>query len=186
MSVIERIPTESDFDLLRGNVLSLNIGETPGQTANVTAEATCYTATHESGHRLDLLSIRAENLERWIEARRIESPSPWVRNLDGRLRLTIGRASSGEHWCELRQAQPKGAGWSNLFGASLEELDRGASVSVARELRVAGARDIGTRATVLGEEGRRRSSLCVLFDWENEAVAVLAFLLTRVLPLSRL
>ena len=183
MTVVEQIPTECGFEIVYAGDVDVTIAETPGQIAEVSGHAACFSATHAGGHRLDLLKVQSANGECWVEARRIESSSPWLRNLDGRLRLTIASTSQVQ-WTELRHARAKSAGWSNLFGATLSELDSGARVSVAQELRAVGALDLGSRRVVLGDEGRRRGALCASFENGNDAVPVLAFLLTRVMPLA--
>lgn len=159
--------------------------QTPSGASEQPASAACYRVVLPGGHHLDVLDVRAENGDRWIEARRIESTSPWVRSLDGRLRLTIQRRADGKHWCELRQARAKPAGWSNLVNASLSELDEGAGLDVAHELRAAGAAGVGTREDLLEDDGPRRRAMCVAFRADDEVTPVSAFVLTRVLPLVR-
>ncbi len=131
----ERIATQSGFEIVRAGLFDLQVTQMPAGADDVSGTAKVFTASHIDGHRLDLLAIRAANGESWVEARRIESESPWVRKLDGRLRLTIGRHPEVGSWCELRLAKPKPGGWSNLFGVTLEDLDAAAGVSVERELR---------------------------------------------------
>jgi hypothetical protein len=91
----------------------------------------------------------------------------------------------GAHaFCELRQARAKGESWANLYKASLAELDSSAGVSVAKMLRVAGAHDVGSREALLGDSDRRRAFLCTTFDDLVQEVPVMAFLLTRTIPLA--
>jgi hypothetical protein len=171
VSVVEWIPTDSGFEVLQGGSFSLVVSGTPARNARVDAVASRFTARHAAGRRLDILVVSAENGERRVEARRIESESPWVRKLDGRLRLTITDCSDVGSWCELRVAKPKPGGWSSLFGATLEGLDSAAGVSVEREPRRAGG-CVGSREDLLGESGPRRAAVCAVFETANERVPV--------------
>lgn len=69
--------------------------------------------------------------------------------------------------------------------ASQKELDEGAGLNVRTALVQAGARQIGTKVQLLHEAGTRRNYLCAIFPVEERLVPVVAFLLTRVLPLQR-
>ena len=51
------------------------------------------------------------------------------------------------------------------------------------ELQAIGASAFGTRGEVLGDDGQRRSFMCVMFDPDTSVVPVAAFLLTRPVPL---
>jgi hypothetical protein len=120
----------------------------------------------------------------WVECFEVTSPVALLQRLSGSLRLSILRAGTVAY-CELRQAQRKGDRWANLFKATHGELDEGAGISVARELRAGGAIDVGTREQLIGDDGPRRSYLCATFDPEDRHTPVLAFLLTRAMPLIR-
>jgi len=65
----------------------------------------------------------------------------------------------------------------------LADLNAGAGVNVIGELKSVGASALGTRAAVLGDDGMRRSFMCVTFDPDGSAVPIMAFLLTRAAPL---
>ena len=91
-------------------------------------------------------------------------------------------------WAELRQARlepARGPEWSNLFKASLEELDEGAGLDVRGFLAACCGGVVGERADVLGESGPRRRFICATFPDDSKDGPLMAYLLTRVLPLTR-
>jgi hypothetical protein len=73
--------------------------------------------------------------------------------------------------------------WSNLFKADRSELDEGAGLDTADIFRRAGAIHFGTKKKLLGATDRSRFFLCAIFEKENELFPVVAFVVTRVLPL---
>jgi hypothetical protein len=83
----------------------------------------------------------------------------------------------------LRQARLKEGGWSNLFAASLDELDEGAEMLVAEALLNLGAISVGTKADVIGATDKQKNLCCVVFPPAKVEVALGGYLLTRVLPL---
>jgi hypothetical protein len=113
---------------------------------------------------------------------RCDAPPAFDRLASGS-RLTVGEAPGGRALVELRQARLKGGNWSNLFKASLEELDAGARTDVVTALRDAGAVEVGTREDVLGDEGRRRSFVVATSPPTAQDVPVVAYVLTRIAPL---
>lgn len=183
--LFEQLEAATGWRVSPNGRVDISVDETPAEGANVKARATVYMASHPAGHSLDVLYVMAENGERWVEARRVKSPSVRLKRLDGRLRLTI-QPHQGQAYCELRQARAKGGSWANLYKATLDELSAGAGVGVHGLLGQAGAHSVGSRADVLGDTDRRRTFLCVRFDRDAEEVPIVAFLLTRVLPLSDL
>jgi hypothetical protein len=172
------------FTLTRNSSMSTTVEQTPSGMTDVPAEGYRFEALHPDGHVLELVHLKSGNGERWVECHVIDSPSILVRRVDGRLRLTTTAASHGTRFCELRQARPKGDRWANLYKATLTELDTRAGVKVAEMLRNVGAHEVGTRESLLGHRGPRRDYLCALFDEDNDLLPIVAFLLTRVLPLA--
>lgn len=158
------------------------VDETPGGVPAVRASASVRDAIHPDGHELELAYLHAPNGERWVQCRKVDSPVRLLDSVEDRLRLTI-QDDGPREWCELRQARATGERWSSLFRPTFAELDEAAGADVARELRARGALQVGTREAVLGDQGRRRSFPCVVFERGNEDVPLLAFVLTRVLPL---
>ena len=141
--------------------------------------------------RLDLSYTNWDNGERDIQtAYEVKGPAA-LRRLDvGRLRLPIqpvdDNRSSGKMYVFLRQARVKVDTynkWSNLFKASLRELDEGAGLDAAEIFKQAGAIHLGTKEKLLGATGRSRFFLCAIFEKENELFPVVAFVVTRILPL---
>ena len=60
-----------------------------------------------------------------------------------------------------------------------------AGVDIAEVLGRFGATDVGTRADVIGDEGKRRGFMCAVGDPTAKHLPVVARFLTRVLPLGR-
>jgi hypothetical protein len=178
------IRTENGFAIHRGDERDVSVAQTPARVSGVRATAYTYRLEHPDA-AMELRLVWAANGERWVEARDIETPWAMLLRIDGRLRLTIETVQPGIAACALRLARPKADGWSNLGDASLSELTRASGTPIGLELRRAGARDVGSRSAVLDETGRSRNRLIATFDDENEAVPVLAFVLTRVAPLVR-
>jgi len=98
--------------------------------------------------------------------------------------LRIGIHKSGRlRWIELAQARMKSANWSTAYRASKSELDQGANLKVVRLLKKAGAVEIGTKEKVLGNSGRKRFYLCSTFKNNSNSVPIVAYVLTRILPI---
>lgn len=184
VNAIASIQTESGFEIVERGVTDIVVEKSPDGAVGVRATATSYETTHSGGHRLGVHYVESATGERWVECHEVDSAIELLQRLRGSLRLAVLRfGDSG--YCELRQAQPKGERWANLFKADYAALDRGAGVSVARELRAVGATDVGSRELLLGDSSRRRSFLCATFEVRDQHVPILAFLLTRAMPLIR-
>ena len=90
-------------------------------------------------------------------------------------------------YAELRQALPKDNfdKHETLHPTTSEvDLDQGSGLSVFEELRKVGAQ-VGTKQNLLGETGKRGPYLCIRFPKDNLWVPVVAYVTTRVLPISR-
>jgi hypothetical protein len=165
---------------------SLRTGSTPsGQPSHGTAELFELSGPQRLG--LTVAVLRWHNGERNVQTdHRHTSPERLDRLRHG-LRLTLDHvpARPGMWWAELRQARvkPGPSQWSNLFKASLEELSAAAEVDVRAEFLHAGAAAIGTRSELLGDEGPRGTDLGVTFRDDNLLVPVVAYTITRVLPI---
>jgi hypothetical protein len=94
VSAITRIRTETASEIVRKQEFDLLVDETPSKARDVAARAARYGLSHHDGLGMELRLIAAENGERWVEARDVESPASFVRKVDGRLRLTILPAGS--------------------------------------------------------------------------------------------
>jgi hypothetical protein len=172
----------SGFRLGASTRADVFVDETPGGLPEVRASASIREAVHPDGHALELAYLAAPNGERWVQCQKVDSPVRLLDSVEDRLRLTI-QSVNGHDWCELRQARATGERWSSLFKPTFAELDEAAEADVNRELRSAGAVNVGTREALLGDTSRRRTFPCVVFERGDEHVPVLAFVLTRVLPL---
>lgn len=105
------------------------------------------------------------------------------------LRLAIQpvRSDHRDLYAELRQALPKDAfdKHETLHPTTSEiDLDQGAGLAVFEELKKVGAQ-VGTKRELLGETGKRGPYLCIRFSKDNLWGPVVAYLTTRVLPISR-
>lgn len=150
------------------------------------AEAHIFVARREDAGMLEIGHL-AFGRSSDVRCLRYSSDTPEVlHRLTHGLRMSIQEVDGGaKGWVELRQARIKPGAtpiWSNLYGATEDELDEGAGVSVRECLEALGGR-MGTRASLLSDDGRKRHALCVLFDRGNLAVPMAAYLLTRVAPL---
>jgi hypothetical protein len=143
------------------------------------------------GVKLDLAYTSWENGERDIQTDfEVKGPAA-LRRLDvGRLRLPVqavgGNGSLENMYVFLRQARVKVDTynkWSNLFKADRWELDEGAGLDTVDIFKRAGAIHLGTKEKLLGAADRSRFFLCAIFNKENEIFPVVAFVVTRVLPL---
>lgn len=112
-----------------------------------------------------------------------------MQTLHGRLRLGLNKVIKGrlkgQYSCSLKQACIKDDGiilHSNLFGATLKELDKFSGFDTQGTLIDFGATVIGTKEEVFGETGTSRNVLTVVFPPDSYAVPVAAFVITRVLP----
>jgi hypothetical protein len=150
--------------------------------------AVIYRATIAEEEYLDIAYAVWSTGERDVRALEVESSRRALRRLEHGLRLGVERHSSELSVVELRQARIRYDDlrqWSNLFKASRRELRDGAGVDVGRILRRAGTIDVGTKQDVLGEFGRHREFLCATFQRNAQWPPVVAYVLTRVLPLMR-
>jgi hypothetical protein len=90
-------------------------------------------------------------------------------------------------WIELSQSRVREDSFnqrSTLRRANWDELDRGAELDSIETLRQAGAIELGTKEEILGSDDKRRFYLCATFEEKNDLFPIVAFVVTRVLPLS--
>lgn len=104
------------------------------------------------------------------------------------LRLAIQPVPENPHlfYAELRQAIPKDPfdKHETLHPTISEaDLDDGAGISVFESLRQTGA-DVGTKAELLGETGKRSPYLCMRFPKDNIWAPVVAYTATRIMPMK--
>jgi hypothetical protein len=157
-------------------------GETPEGFASV-GRGRLYEVSGPGGLRLTVRDTRWDNGERDVVAsERHDSPQRFD-TLVERLRLPVAQRG-GDLYAELRHVRLKPNGRGNLFAPSEKELDGGAGVQVARELRRHGALRVGTREDLLGDEGRTRGRLGMRVPHDAEVLPVIAYVLTRVGPVA--
>jgi hypothetical protein len=155
-------------------------GQTPGRV-DATGTARRYKITGPGRLHLQVLDVTWDNGERDIRTvERNGSPQRFDRLCHG-ARLGILKAGP-DLMVELRQARMTTADWSTCHKADLPALDAGAQTNTAKALRQAGAKHVGTRSEVLDDTSCRRNYLCAAFVAEATTVPIVAYTLTRVLP----
>ena len=135
---------------------------------------------------LEVKDTRFDNGDRHVAADFVHSSSKALRRLEHGLRLSVYPAERNILWVELSQAQPKAwdpGQWSTLRKASMTELSEGAGTDIRAILMKVGATRVGTKALLLGHDDKRSGYCCATFPKSAEWVPVVAYVLTRVLPL---
>ncbi|MBC9820517.1 hypothetical protein [Terrabacter sp. MAHUQ-38] len=134
---------------------------------------------------LELTYQRWEDGGQCAVTSRVDSPPEYER-LVNRLRMGVRASDDGTDVCELGIAK-----WDhkNPFGsmrqATVADLDAALDGSASAFLVEAGALDTGTRAEVLGDQGRRRNYLCARFPAGDPLGPLVAFVITRIVPMLR-
>ena len=173
------------------NQIERTSGRTTGREEKI-GQNRIFEFLDDGGHYVKIAYAVWSNGERDIRPIEAEGSRSLERLNKGGLRLDIYSVRKGPYksrdnlFCVLRQARVKRKSenqWSNLFNATPIELDKGAGLDVQKVLEKAGAIDIGTREEILDEWGRTRNQWCIVFERENELLPVVAFALTRILPL---
>lgn len=122
-----------------------------------------------------------------VRAVRVEGGTRALRRLEhSSLRLGIRELEDDYSCVELRQARVKAndpSQWSSVRQATKEQLDEGSGLDVFHILRDAGARDIGIKEQILLASDKTKNRLCAIFEADNRILPVVAFVITRVLPL---
>lgn len=145
---------------------------------------------HVTDEEINLLLGYADfiNGERDIRTQEVSKDFTKYGRLIHGLRLAIQPVPENPRLCyaELRQAIPKDPfdKHETLHPTISEsDLDDGAGLSVFESLRQTGA-DVGTKAELLGETGKRSPYLCVRFPKDNIWAPVVAYTATRILPMK--
>lgn len=173
----------ADYRLSQTPVTPTISGQTAGRTRS-RARCVVYQLGGPAGLRLDLRDAFWDTGERDVAVLdRCDAPQRFDRLRSG-LRLTVERVDDDLLLVTLRQARLRDDDWSNLFGASMNELNMAAGVDVDETLRRAGAAAVGDRRRLLPQEEVRRTSLCALFPIDADLVPVVAYALTRVAPIQ--
>lgn len=105
---------------------------------------------------------------------------------DAAPRLVLAPVTARRRACDLGQARwlPEGdpAGFA-IVDATEDDLNDGAGVDVRDLLEQAGCVAFGSRKELLGSRDAARRRLCAVFPNRNDIVPVVAFVVTRCLPL---
>mgnify|MGYP002629763491 FL=1 len=143
-----------------------------------------YLVRGPTGEMLEVLQYRCDDGPLWVQGGDTFQTELPLKRLGQGLRL--GTTIDGDRMMiELRIARMKDERWSNLFKATHGELDAGAGVDVAEVLSRFGGDQVGTREDVIGDDGRRKTFMCVAGEVDAEHLPAIAHFLTRVLPLGR-
>ena len=114
---------------------------------------------------------------------RTDSAPAFDRLLHG-ARLGIQDVGGGTDACEVGLLHWEPArGWGNVHKATREQLDEVLGDDVADLLLGVGALDVGTKADVLFDDGRRRNYIAATFPAHDAVVPLAAYTVTRVLPI---
>lgn len=169
------------FDLgiwtsIEGQTVSRNVSK--GQAYNFRLVA---------GKRIDMLigEVHWSNGDWEIRVLEAERAPDSLRRLEHGLRMGFQRLPRRRAVAEIRVARCKDAAWSNMFKTTRTEMKSIIGKDIGAFLSQFGTVEVDTRETVLGDSSNRRGDLCVLFDDDNSLVPVVAYFVTRVLPISQ-
>lgn len=138
---------------------------------------------------LQLVETKWENGDHDISMMKVERGPIALKRLEHGLRIGIHKKQDGLLYMELRQARVDLSSenqWSQDYKANQDELDEGAGVDVFDHLFRAGATVVGPKKELIGTDNNTKNILCALFPQESEIFPVVAYVLTRVLPLINL
>lgn len=147
-----------------------------------------FRVTLPDGGELVVDVVRGPDGAGWVHTSSTSGVGPVLERLEHGLRMGINRDPSVGLWAELRQARlepARGPHWSNLFKATLEELDEGAGLDVAALIAETCGGEVGERSAILGDSGPRRRYVCATFPDESAKGPLAAYLTTRVRPLGK-
>lgn len=145
-----------------------------------------FRVTLPDGGELVVDVVRAPDGTGWVHTSSTSGVGPVLERLEHGLRMGINRDPSVGLWAELRQARlepERGPHWSNMFKATLEELDEGAGLDVAALIAETCGGEVGERSTILGDSGPRRRYVCATFPDGSARGPLAAYLATRTRPL---
>ncbi|WKZ81910.1 MAG: NERD domain-containing protein [Acidimicrobiia bacterium] len=178
------IPTDSGVIIRRLREKRVTFGWTPARATGISGVETTYEIS--GGHVLiDVVLRRADNGETWVGASEAYDSHPVLKRLTHGLTIGFHSVGRGRLLGRLTEAYPKGDRWAGWRKQSVEGLSDLAGVDVDAELKAVGALGIGTRELLIGDTSRERSQSAVVFPYDNYEVPVLAYVLTRVVPLAR-
>ena len=178
--------TLGPFELVPDGVRTVEKRPVGGTTHDNEARAEVWRVRHRDGWYVEIGFLTFVGGQQQIQGLDYSEDAPKPLHRVARaLVMGVTIDTSGRQFLELSQAQLDAYEppyRSQLKKATEEELDAGAGCSVSAELQQLGLR-IGTREDVLGDTGNRKGYMCTLLPPGNEEAAVVAFVLTRVLPL---
>ncbi len=144
-----------------------------------------YLVRGRANEIIEVLQYRSADSTTWVQGGDTFQTGMPLERLGHGLRLSTS-VDGDRMLIELRVARfTNDEGWSNLFQASVAELNEAAGTDVAAILTRFGGEQVGTREEVAGETGRRRNYACVVGHADAEHLPAVAHFVTRVLPLTR-
>jgi len=142
-----------------------------------------YLLKGPDGLSVKIHDVTWSNDERDIRSTEVDGTQSLKRAAHG-LRLEV-KHKNENIIMTLRQARIKkdsSSNWSNLKIANEKKLNEGAGLNVRKFLMNYGALEIGTRLKLLGDRSSKKNCYCVICHKNNEAVPLLAYILTRIIP----
>lgn len=169
------------FDLgmwtsIEGQTVSRNISK--GQAYNFRLIA---------GRRVDMLigEVHWSNGDWEVRVLEADRAPDSLRRLEHGLRMGFQRRPGKRALAEIRVARCKDANWSNMFKTTRSEMKSIIGKDIGSFLSQFGAVEVETRETALRDTSNRRGDLCVVFDDDESLVPVVAYFVTRILPISQ-
>ena len=159
-----------------------------GQTSsrNV-SKGQAYQFELRAGNRvaLTLGEVHWANGDWEVRGLSVERAPDSLRRLEHGLRMGVRRMTRGRGLVEIRVARCKDQNWSNMFQTSETEMKQIIGAPLGTFLRKFGALEVGSREDVLGDVSNRRNDLCATFNDDDSLVPIVAYFVTRVLPIAQ-
>jgi hypothetical protein len=144
----------------------------------------------------DEWKIQVSDVEWSSGARNIQTMGPCttapkpIRRLEHGLRMSVYKQDKNHLYVELSQARVDidgGTGWSNIYMATMKQLDKGAGIKkgVEKYLKPYGV-EIGDRDSIVGWGDSHKNYLYASFPRESTHVPIICYTITRILPLCYL
>lgn len=156
----------------------------PELKKNVMADAYIYQVKGPKDCSLELAYQELNTGERYVRARKVEGPKALRRLGSGRKKLMVQKHRQLDY-VALRQVyfnKEDKDRWLRWRTPDLEELNRGAGLNVENNLLESGALNVNTKEKLLQSTARDRRMLCTIFRRGDRLPPVIAYVLTRILP----
>ena len=140
-----------------------------------------------AGRRVDMTigEVHWSNGDWEVRVLEAELAPESLRRLEHGLRMGFQRRPGRRAIAEIRVARCKDANWSNMFKTTRAEMKSIIGRDIESFLSRFGVVQVETRETALRDTSNRRGELCVVFDDDDSLVPVVAYFVTRILPISQ-